>query len=538
MKEPEDIPLKEKLVRSSLRNSGASVLGNIVGIIITIFTAGYTIRILGESLAGFIMLSQSILGFSSGIFNFGLGVAVVKDVSEASGLKEPDRIKGVLGVTSFVNFTIGLMVAAAFAILATQIIEWSKLSPSHYHDARISIYFYAIAFLVNFGMNSYQAIPSALQRYDYANIYGSVQAITTGVVQIFILIKFPSLANLALGTVIITIVQTLFLLWIVKRLLGRVYLPCWNYPHLRRLFSFSSVVFLTQGGYLLRDYVDRWILTSLKGSIALPGFVIGQNVMSRIRSFISGPFHFVFPMLSSVSTKLEKDKLFSIYDKLHWILTLTGSIAFSLICLNAYWILWLWIGKDFAEAHTYIFQLACLQGILSIFTAIPHFVSYGLGKPGNNLVEALSSGILVVVLAAILIPTIGVFGAALGQLITYGTVVFIIHSRVRKTIFPELSFVKILGPVLNGAFIGVLCFFASLSMNAFDLYEHFTVEKLLFLNVSLMLLIGLIVAYELVFKKGSGRIEIGIYAFNLLRSSFKERFCGPGKEDSSCRDML
>jgi len=530
--------LKEKLVRSSIRNSGASVLGNVVGIVVMIFTAGYTIRILGESLAGFIMLSQSILGFSSGSFHFGLGVAVVKDVSEASGLEDKKRIKEVIGVTSFVNLVIGLMVAAAFAFLATQIIGWSKLSPSHYQDARISIYFYAIAFLVNFGMNSYQAIPSALQRYDYANIYSSVQAITTGIVQIFILIRFPSLDNLALGTVIITIVQTVFLLWIVRRLLGQIYLPCWNYAQLKRLFKFSSVVFLTQGGYLLRDYVDRWILTSLKGSIALPGFVIGQNVMSRIRSFIIGSVHFVFPMMSFVSGQLEKDKLFSIYDKLQWFVSLTGSIVFSILSLNSYWILCLWIGKDFAEAHTYILQIACFQGVVASFGPILFFLSYGVDKPTNNLVEALLSGILVVILATILIPILGAFGAALSQMISCGVSIATLHILVRNTIFPKVSLVKIFNPSLSGLVLGVLVVSTSFSMNYLHLYEDFGLIEALYLNISLFFLISLIIGYDFVFKRDSGRIGTVIYGLDLVRSALKERFCGPVKEDGSFRDVL
>lgn len=63
----------------SVKNSAASFAGNIASLLVSLFTVGYSIRVLGEGLAGFIMLTQAILGFSSGIFNFGLGGTVVKE---------------------------------------------------------------------------------------------------------------------------------------------------------------------------------------------------------------------------------------------------------------------------------------------------------------------------------------------------------------------------------------------------------------------------------------------------------------------------
>jgi O-antigen/teichoic acid export membrane protein len=508
---------KEEILLRSVKNSAASLVGSIAALLVSLFIAGYSIRILGEGLAGFIMLTQSILGFSAGIFNFGLGGAVVKEVSAASATNDKRRIADTISSTSFINILIGIFVTIVFILVSQYVVQWSKLPSEHFADAETSIIFYALAFLINFGINSYQAIPSALQRYDYANIYTSFQAITNGVVQITILVTVPSLTNLSLGSFGVAILQTVFLFVLLKKLVSEFYYPHWNFQTLRRLSKFSSFVFLTQGGYVLRDYVDRTILTTLKGVVALPGFLIGQSVLGRIRSFISGPVHFVFPLMSSASESFEAERLFSLYDKIHWFVSVVGALVFGILSVFGYWILSIWIGKSFADSYTYLFQIACFQGMWGTFSVIPHFVSYGLNKPANNLLEAVFTGCLVAVLAFVMIPVLGVLGAALAQLTAYVSTIILVHWNLRRTIFRGFSLAKVFDPLISPFILGTVCFLFSLYTRALTSFQDFNLRNCVLMISPVIILSILVIMYEQRVNVKLARIETLLDAVKLVK---------------------
>lgn len=396
--------------------------------------------------------------------------------------------------------------------------KWSKLPSEHFADAQTSIIFYALTFLINFGINTYQAVPSALQRYDYANLYTTFQSLTNGVVQITILTTIPSLTNLALGSFSMAMLQTIFLFVLLKKLLHEFYYPHWDFHTLRKLFRFSSIVFLTQGGYVLRDYVDRTIITTLKGAAALPGFLIGQSVLGRIRGFISGPVHFVFPLMSSASETFETGKLFSLYDKIHWFVSFVGAMVFGLLSVFSYWILSIWIGKGFADSYTYLFQIACFQGMWSSFSVIPHFVSYGLNKPGNNLLEAVFTGCLVAVLAVILVPILGILGAALAQLISYTVAIVLIHWNLRRTVFKEFSLAKIFNPLISPFLLGTTCFFFSIYSRRLMNFENFNLSNCLIMISPAMILSILVIMYEQRVNVKLARVQTLLHAINAVKA--------------------
>lgn len=518
------VETKQTLIRKTLINSFYSLVGSVLSLLVTIFAAGYSIRVLGEEIAGLIMLSQSILGFSGAIFNFGLGVAVIKYVSEAFSVQDKDKMKDVISTTSFVNFTLGLLIAAFFCIFSVKIVELSKISLQFRDEAVVSFCLFAASFAVNFAMNSYQAVPSALQRYDYHNFYATFQSASTGIVQVIILIKYPSLKNLAIGVLFTTICQALLIVMIQSRLFGAVYFPRWSYRTFRKMFNFSFVVFTTQCGYMVRDNIDRWVLTGLKGSSILPGYVVGQSILSRVRSLIANTVHFIFPMFSDNSQTMTNYQLFSIYDKLHWVISTVGSCSFCIISLNAYWIFHFWIGKSFAENYTILLQLACLQGILGVFSIVPHYVSFGMNKPTNNLIESLLSGLLITIFAIILLPVYGVLGASSAQIIAYIIVVIVIHVNLRKNVFPEQKLEKVFSPIYNGFLIGIITVAGSSYLNFISFYDDFSINKLIMVNFGFLLLVLSYFLYEKFWKSDSSRLDVLMYGMSLLKDTIKERF--------------
>ena len=487
---------KEYLVRNSIKNSTFSFLGSIAGVFISLFIAGYSIRRLGEGLSGFIMLTQSILVFSSGFFSFGLGPTAIKEISSAIIIKDDEKIQKVIEVTTFVNFALAIIIALAFAIFAYKIFIWSKLSMAYETEAVISCYFYAATFAIGLGLNSYTAVMPAFQRYDFVSIQNTTNTLFTNGIQALILIYFPSILKLSIGIFVAAIINSIILIILTRKLLGKIYLPKWDYKVFKGLINFSSYMFFTQCGYLERDYIDRWMLNGLKGAVTLPGYVIGQSLINKIRGFLNNIVHFVFPMFSSESQVIDKEKLFIAYDKLEWIITFSATFIFSLAAINAHWILAHWITSDFAVKYSIILQIACLQGVISVLTIIPYFACLGLNKPANILVEAIITGNLVVVFAIILLPSFGILGLAIGQLLTNIIASIVFLYLFKRNIYSNIKFSRILNPALPALVLNIPFIIIAIISNLNKTYSFYSFSIIQILDITFISAYLLYILFE------------------------------------------
>jgi O-antigen/teichoic acid export membrane protein len=222
-------------------------------------------------------------------------------------------------------------------------------------------------------------------------------------------------------------------------------------------------------------------------------------------------------MLSSSSVQMTKKKVFKIYSNFHWFVSIIGTFIFIFIAINSFWILEFWIKKDFAIKYNYLFQLACLQGVFASFTVVPHFSSFGLGKPSNNLWEASLTASLVIVLSLIMIPIIGVLGAAISQLIAYVLVVIFIQIQIKKTIFSEFNLIEFFRPILPSILIGCCLFLFLFYLSFKNVFISFTFINFVILNLLIVFIIIMVVMAEKYFNKNSGRYQIFIDALAMLK---------------------
>ena len=481
------------------------------------FVAGYSIRILGEGLAGFLMLMQTIIGVSSSLTDFGFGTSVVKAISEAYAANDVKKIEDTIKATSFLNILIAIFLGILISVFAYYIVVWAKVGGNDMEGAKLSIYFFVLSFLISTSISSYRALPSALQKFEFASLISVFQAITAGGIQIFILIYYPSVLNLSIGFFIASILQLFLILWVTYRLIGKLIVPMSNWKVIKELFGYSIIVFINSLVYQARNYSDRWILTSLEGAVVLPGYVLGQTLMQKVLSFFSSPFYFLFPMLSSSSVQMNKKKVFKIYSNFHWFVSIIGTFIFIFIAINSFWILEFWIKKDFAIKYNYLFQLACLQGVFASFSVVPHLSSFGLGKPSNNLWEASLTASIVLILSLIVIPIIGVLGAAIAQLVAYILVAIFIQILMKKTIFSEFKLIELFKPIFPSITIGCCLFLILFYLSFKNVFISLTFINIVILNLLIVFIIILVVMAEKYFNKNSGRYQIFVDALAILK---------------------
>jgi O-antigen/teichoic acid export membrane protein len=80
-----------------------------------------------------------------------------------------------------------------------------------------------------------------------------------------------------------------------------------------------------------------------------------------------------------------------------------------------------WINSDFANQNTALLQFLTLAYFILGLNIGPHFALFGLGKSNLAASVGIASGIISIIVMAVTLGPLGLFGASLGRL-AYGIV--------------------------------------------------------------------------------------------------------------------
>jgi O-antigen/teichoic acid export membrane protein len=488
------------LLDRSVKHTVWNTFGSIGTLIVSIAFAGVALRYLGTARYGFVMLMQSVTGI---IIDVGLGQAAIYYVARYYRDGETERIKNILGVVILGTVVIGIVVALVLVFCVNPILIWAKLPIEYAEDAKTAVFIYAINFSIIYGFGVLRIVPQAIERFDWFNITNLAQSMGGGMLNLIILLIWPTITALMLSMLITTVLTRTILFIKAKGWLGFWIFPRWNRSEARNLWSFGKAVALNQAGGLMANTVGQWILTSYLGSSALPYFVIPRNIAQRVHSLLAGQANFIFPMLSSESSERSVESLYAIYDKLQWLAVSCSALIYMLLFVLASPILTIWLGEEFAQFGILPWQICMVPYFFLAMNIVPYYVTYSIKRPMANTVSAMVFGFGSVILSILLIPKYGVVGAvfSLWIAIPVGT---IYAMWVGKAILPNIGWKRLFAPYAGSVILVVSIALCSITAN---IVSETVMQHLFFITGSLIIAGSGIWFYETRIDSSSLRLD-------------------------------
>ena len=499
---------------SLAHNTLLNFIGMIVPLIIGVVSIPFVIKGLGTERFGILSLSWVILCYF-GLFDLGLGQAATKFVAEALGRKEVERLPQLVWTALVLQVLLGT-VGCLFCIASIPFLVDRVLNvPSELIEETKSVFFIvALSLPIIFGTGSLRGTLSAAQRFDLVN---AVKIPSNCLIYFIPALALPFALQFPL---------IIFLLVIVRfiNLLAYVLLCMKVFPVLRHNFSFDHNMIkplLTFGGWLTVSSVvnpvlvslDRFLIGSLLTVAAVAYYTAPSEVVARLYILPGSLIMAVFPASSALWGMRATQELKKLYARsVKYLLLSVGPIAVVLI-LFASDILRLWLGPDFSQKSTLVFQILVIGILISSLAQVPYSFIQGIGRPDITAKFHLLETPLYVVLAWFLVKNIGIEGAALAWLIRVTLDALLLFGTTWKVnLVSSKSFVE----------NGFLRSLAGLSIMAV-----MTIPAL-FLHISLFFRFGLIILAGITFgmiiwRYALDAIEKGLFVsmMNRLTSSTK-----------------
>lgn len=200
--------------------------------------------------------------------------------------------------------------------------------------------------------------------------------------------------------------------------------------------------------YIVIYSTDNAVISATLGVAAIPAFAVAFRLFSICRRVCISGAQVLFSASAILHTKGQASQLRSYLEVSSRFFTTLSVVAGSGLLIFGERLIALWLGPELSPGSETITTLAVMLPVAVLINSLGRMVC-GVGKHQRQSVISLAEMTLNVALSIALAPHLGVFGVALGTLISRGLVLpFFIHDAKRVFELDPASLRRILVPFL------------------------------------------------------------------------------------------
>lgn len=376
------------------------------------------VRSLGTADFGLLMLATAIAGIGTA-GSLGMGAATIKFVSSAIGRN--DRAEAVQVIRSTLGLaTAGTAVVAGIVMLTAPLLAAHVFEKMGEHrQVTFALVFAAINLLVMQIDGVFACGLRGLERFGTAARLEIAFKVTAVLASMAVAWVTHDLYAVLVASGSCLAASSLAKGWTLGRLLGGSVLRIdfSNRAMLRTVLGFGWWSWLSGIGGLLFVHADRLLIGALIGAKAVGYYAVCTQLAQQIHALPAAAMAFLFPL---ISRKLHTEDGRALARLRNYGVTVNVAISLTLgVGLMAFgpFILALWMGQDFASNSSHILLWLTVAYFVLSLNVAPYYLLLGHNEARYVSIANLAGGGMGVVAAVILLPTLGVIGAAQARLV-------------------------------------------------------------------------------------------------------------------------
>ncbi len=406
---------------------------------------------LGATSFGVWTIVNALIGMG-GVMSFGFGEATVRYVSKHSGEKTGEMVRKVVETSITLYAVTGLF----FAVLIYAAAPWisgslldleSDLESQTTLAVRISAY---VIFVTSY-LKTLEAVINGFQRFDLTAKAGMLTRSFIILGNVALALAGYGIATMLLMAAIGLTGQTLLYYVLVRRnFVAKFRLSARPDPEISgELIRYGLQVWMQISAGAMGNIVDRFLVGALVNPAAAGIYAICVQLAQQIHLLTMRALAYLTPATSQRTTaSADWEELPGLYRTATRLsLLIVGVTAVPLLALSSQ-ILTFWVGADFAQSGTSTLQILTVCFSIMAATTAPYFMLNGAGLPRWNTGSTLLNGIALIAIALVLVPKMGLVGAAVARLIaapSLGGIFVGFHRHVLRSKSARLSTLSLLG---------------------------------------------------------------------------------------------
>ncbi|MFN0097652.1 MAG: lipopolysaccharide biosynthesis protein [Gemmatimonadaceae bacterium] len=429
-------------LRSTLRHGGIYTLGVILSRLVGFIMIPVYTRVLVPADYGILeilSLTTDILGMLAGM---GIGLAVMRQYYAA-----PDEDGRHIVASSAATLLLGVFAVVAVAgLLAAGSLSPILLGPDQSPNlVRLAVVFLAIGSTIEVPM----AMLRARQRSAGVVTIGLVRLmLSLGLNIVFVVVMRLGVAGVLYSSILSALLVGGYLTVQLYRESGVRFDP----RVARGLVAFGAPLVLWNISSFVLHYSDRYFLRVFDSLEAVGLYSLGYKLAMLISLMVSGPFSDIWIPKSLEIDRREGERAVPILTSILLVYNLLlVTVAFG-VALFAEEVVRLVAGSSFGAAADTVPVLA-LGMVFFAYRSVGQIGALIRGRSDLIAIATVLAAVVVTLMNILLIPVLGVHGAALATLIAFAFEFFVMR-RLSRNVHPlQVPLFPLLRPVVLGALV-------------------------------------------------------------------------------------
>ena len=490
-----------------------------LSIIIGLLYTPVMLRLLGQSEYGLYSTVSSTISMLS-VLSLGFNSSYIRYYSRYKKEDNREAIDKLNGLFLIIFSIIGLIALACGLFLSfnLELVFDEGLTAGEYEIARVLMLLLTANLAISFPMSVFQNIISAHEKFIFLKLLGMLKTVASPLITLpLLLLGFRSIAMVSVTLGVSVLTDTAYLIYSKTALKVRFRFGHFEKGLFKSLFAYTSFIAINLIVDQVNGNLGKFILGRFQGTTVVAIYAVGYSLYQYYMMFstaISGVFT---PRIHRIVNLTRDGEISEQRKQLTELFTRVGRIQFLILALIATGLIFFgkpfigfWAGEGYDDAY-YVALLLIIPGSIPLVQNLGIEVQRALNKHQFRSIVYICMAVLNVVLTVILCQRYGAIGTAIGTatslVVANGFVMNIYYHK--KCNIDIIAFWKSIGRLAVGLIIPVICGIAI--MNLFD----FT---------SILLLLGGIVVYTLIYAVSMWILGMNDYERSLVKVPFQKLF--------------
>lgn len=401
----------DESLKTIAKGAGVIFIGMIIGKVLGAGNQILLARFLGADVYGLFNLGLSVADIAVALSLFGLGSGLARFIPYYGGKRSDEKVKSTILFGLKFNLTLCIILSIILFSFSDQIAN--SVFKDNRLETVLQIFALGLPFLVlnKFSSSAFRGFKAPVYIVYLEEIALKVTKIAFFLLLIFFgYLIYGAVAAYIMGSLIIAI----FAFYVINKKL----FPIFNssietVPIGKEFLSFSWPLTFSSISILIVSRVDSLFLGFFKTTLDV-GLYTAAHGIAILVNFAATSFVFLFlPVISELYAKNKLLELSHVYKSItKWTFLVTFPI-FLMIIFFSHEILMLFYGSEYTGASTVLILLS-FAVFIGTFVGPTSNILIAMGRTKLDLITFICSALTNIILNILLIPPLGIMGAALG----------------------------------------------------------------------------------------------------------------------------
>lgn len=379
------------------------------------------LRMLGQAEYGLYSLASSVVSYLS-LLSFGFGSTIIRYIAKCRAEEDKETEEKVYGFFILLYCVLAIVVFGVGGIIANKVepIFHKGLSECELERTKTLVYVMTFNCAISFPNSVFSSMITAHEKYIYRKLVDMLSTVAAPIANLVALyLGYASVGMALAGTILQFLMLPLNLVYCSKKLDLNPQFAILPKKLIREMLGFSFFVFIGSLVDMLFWATDKVIIGMLCGSVAVAIYNVGatfNNTVMNLSTSISGV---LMPKITGMAVKdAPKEQWTELFVRVGRIQFVIIALIVSGFSVFGKRFIILWAGAEYQEAYW--------VAILTLFPlCIPLIQNTGLNiiiaqnKHQFRSIVYLIIAIINVVSTYIVVPIMGIIGAALCSCVSY-----------------------------------------------------------------------------------------------------------------------